>query len=116
MNLGAMRNLITVENPSDPVPDGLGGFTLNYVPADYPDWWAAIDRASVRASERLFAGTVISHASYILRGRFHAEIGMQTRLSWTDRAGAVHVTNVLDVTDPEGSGVETIVLCSEVAS
>jgi head-tail adaptor len=116
MNLGAFRNLITVENPGAPAPDGDGGFTLTYTAATQGQWWAAIQTATTRAAERIFAGTVTAHASYILNGRFHPEIGMQTRLSWTDRAGVRHVTNVLDVNDPQGSGVETVALVSEVAT
>jgi head-tail adaptor len=113
MNLGAQRNLVTVDNPGTPTPDGDGGYVLTYVAADPPEWWAAIARAGVAASERLFAGTVLTQASYILQGRFHEAITTETRLTWTDRAGVVHVTNVLDVTDPEGAGVETIALCAE---
>lgn len=116
MNLGNLRNLVTVETPGSPVADGDGGFTLAYTAAAQPQWWAAIQTATTRAAERIFAGTVTAHATYILNGRFHPEIGMQTRLSWTDRAGVRHVANVLDVIDSEGQGVETVVLVSEVTT
>jgi head-tail adaptor len=108
-----MRNLVTVENPTT-VSDGIGGFTQTWAAARPSEWWAAIDRAGVRAAERLFAGTVLTHASYVLRGRFHEEISTETRVSWEDRAGVTHTANVLDVTDPEGAGVETVILVSEL--
>jgi len=116
VNYGDLRNLVTVENPGAAVPDGDGGFTLTYTAADPGTWWASIEKATQRASEARFSGTVIAHASYILSGRFHPGIGAQTRLSWTDRAGARHHTNVMDVDDVEGRGVETTVLVSEVTT
>jgi hypothetical protein len=33
---------------------------------------------------------------------------------WTDQAGRVHTAEALDVQDPTGTGVETVVLASEV--
>jgi len=116
MNIGAMRNLVTVDNPGAAVSDGDGGFMLTYVAANPPEWWAAIDRAGVAASERLFAGTVLTHGTYILRGRFHEEMTTESRVTWVDRANVTHVANVLDVTDPEGAGEETIILVSEVTT
>jgi head-tail adaptor len=116
MNLGSQRNLVTVENPGAPAADGDGGFTLTYAAASQGQWWAAISTASARVAERVFSSTITGHANYILTGRFHPEIGLQTRLTWTDRAGAVHVSNVLDVNDTNGAGVETVALVSEIAT
>lgn len=115
MNIGAMRNLGTVQNQTT-VSDGIGGFTETWAAANPSEWWFAIERASVRASERLFAGTVLTHGSYILSGRHHEEMSTDSRVSWVDRAGVTHTANVLDVTDPEGAGVETVILVSELES
>jgi hypothetical protein len=116
IDIGALRQVVTLSNPGVPVPDGDGGYTQPYAPLDPPTWRAAIEAASVRASERHFAATVTAHASYILSGRFHPGIDTKTRMVWTDRAGEVHTANVLDVDDTEGAGVETVVLVSEVVA
>lgn len=114
--LGGQRNRVTVSNPGSPTPDGDGGFTLAYTAATPSAWWAAIQPATPRAAERLFAGTITAHADYILSGRFHPEIDSRTRLTWVDRARVTHITDVLDVIDNEGAGVETIALVSEVTT
>jgi len=115
LDLGALRTRVSVSNPGSPVPDGDGGFTLVYTKASPSEWWAGIQTATPRAAERIFSGTVVPHADYILNGRFHPQIDTRTRLTWTDRSGS-HVTDVLDVIDNEGAGVESIVLVSEVTT
>ena len=114
VTIGDLRQVGTLSNPGTPVADGDGGFTQTYTALDPEEWRFAIERASVRAAERHFAGAVIAHGTYIMRGRFHPDITTQTRIVWTDRSGAEHTGNVLDVDDTEGAGVETVVLVSEV--
>jgi Phage head-tail joining protein len=112
--VGELRQVVALSAPGAAVPDGDGGFTQLYTPLDPPIWRCAIEKASVRASERLFAGAVIAQATYILTGRFHPGISTKTRAVWVDRAGQMHTTDVLDVNDTEGAGVETVALVSEV--
>lgn len=114
LDLGRLRQVVTLANPGTPVPDGDSGFTETFAPLDPPVWRCAIEVASVRASERHFSGTVTAHASYILTGRYHPGITTETRMVWTDRSGTVHTANVLDVDDTEGAGVQTVVLVSEI--
>ncbi len=114
MNLGDNRQFVTVTNPGLPVADGDGGFTLAYVSASPSQWWAAIQVASARLAERLFAATVIAHSTHILTGRFHPGIITKSRLTWTDRAGVVHQSHVLAVNDDQSVGVQTIALVSEI--
>lgn len=114
ITIGELRQVGTLSAPGTPTPDGDGGFTQTYTPLDPAEWRFAIEKASVRAAERHFAATVTAHASYIMTGRFHAGITTQTRIVWVDRAGETHTGNVLDVDDPEGAGVQTVVLVSEV--
>jgi head-tail adaptor len=115
LNLGEQRNLVMVENPGTPVSDGGGGYTLAYAKANPEQWWAAIAKASAHASERVFAATVLAHATHILNGRYHPAITTKTRLTWTDRSGNAHASEVLDVDDVEGRGNELLVLVSEIA-
>lgn len=112
--IGELRQEGLVSNPGPPMPDGDASYTQTYTPLNPEKWRFAMEVASVRASERHFAATVIAHASYIFKGRYHPGITTQTRIVWTDRSGEVHTANVLDVDDTEGAGVETVVLVSEV--
>jgi len=114
IDIGSMRQVVTLSAPGVAVPDGDGGFTQTFTPLNPSEWRCAIESASVRASERIFGGTVMAHAAYIMTGRFHSGITTNTRLAWTDRAGEAHVGNALDVVDTEGAGVETVALVSEV--
>ncbi len=115
LNAGDLRHVCTLENPGAPVPDGEGGFIYVWTALVPSPWWAAISNASARNTERHFASTVIAHATHIADGRYHPGITTQTRVTWTDYGGRVHQAQVLDVEDVDGSGVESIVLLSEIA-
>jgi len=113
LDIGKLRQVVTLANPRDVTVDG--DTTQVYdVALDPPTWRAAIEKASVRAAERAFGATVIAQATNILTGRFHPGITTETRLTWVDRANVTHTANVLDVADPEGAGVATVVLVVEV--
>lgn len=114
--IGELRQVVTLSAPGPRVPDGHGRFTQTFAPLNPAEWRCAIEKATVRSAERHFAGTVISHAMYILRGRFHSGITTLTRMVWVDRAGATHTADVLDVNDSEGAGVETVALVAEVVT
>lgn len=113
-DVNAYRQTATLATVGTPVADGDGGWTQPLIALDPADWRCAIEAASVSSAERSFADTVIAQASYIMRGRFHSGITTKTQVQWTDRAGAVHTANVIDVDDPEGAGVETVIAVVEV--
>ena len=116
INIGTYRQEATLSAPSVVSPDGDGGFVSVFAALSPATWRCAIERASVAASERNFASTVISQATHILTGRFHSGITNKTRIVWVDRAGATHTANVLDAVDVEGAGVITVVAASEVVT
>ena len=116
INIGTYRQEVTLSAPGATSPDGDGGFVATYAALSPATWRCAIERASVASSERNFASTVISQATHILTGRFHAGITNKTRLVWVDRAGATHTANAIDVVDVEGAGVVTMVAASEVVT
>ena len=115
LDLGLLRQVVTVSAPGAPEPDGDGGFTQVYRPLDPPTWRCALEAAPPRPSETTAADTIVAHATYVLTGRYHPGITSQTRLVWTDRGGAVHTADALDVSDTEGAGIETVVLAAEIA-
>lgn len=114
--IGTYRQTATLSEASTPVADGDGGYSQTYVALSPATWRCGIERASAANAERHFASTVIAQATHILRGRFHSGITTSTRVQWTDRAGDVHIANVIDSVDPEGAGVETIVAAAEITN
>lgn len=115
MRLGTLRQVGTLSNPGVAVSDGDGGFTQTpYVALDPPEWRFSLVSASAGRAERQFAATIIAEATYMFTGRFHPGIVTETQIVWTDRAGASHTGRVLAVDDPEGAGVQTTVLVSEI--
>lgn len=114
VNAGAYRQIGSVYGTGTTSPDGDGGYIPRLEPLSPPEWRFAIEKATVSAGERHFGATVIAQATHILTGRFHAGITTKTQIVWVDRAGVSHSVNVIDVEDPEGAGVLTVVAAAEV--
>ncbi len=114
LELGDLRQSGALSAPVS-TPDAFGGETLSYQPLTLTPWFFKIRRASSLAAERVFASTVIAHATHMLSGRYNPEITTKTRIVWVDYAGATHTADVLDVDDTDGAGVETVALVSEIA-
>ncbi len=108
---GKRRHLVTLANPSTPVPDGDGSYTQEPVPLNPPYAYAAIVPATVRELERLMAGTVISEATDILSMPYHAQVTTQTIVTFNGRT--LRVTGVMN---PEERNRETICACVEVVA
>jgi hypothetical protein len=113
---GLRRQPVTLSAPTAPVPDGDGGYTQTYAALAPALWWAALAPAprTARTAETTSSDTVTAHATHVITGGYHPGITSQTRLVWTDHGGRVHTAEVLDVQDPAGAGIETVVLASEV--
>lgn len=80
--IGDYRHLVAVEDPSAPIPDGDGGYTLAWTPLDPAYWWIAIAPATVQDQERIGGGTstIVDKSSAIVTGRYHAGVSTSTRL------------------------------------
>lgn len=116
LDIGALRILVTLENPGDPVPDGDGGFTQTWTGCTPSKAWASIVGAKRGSRERVAHLTVVGQAVWDVTMRFHAEVTNQTRLRWTDRAGNEQIANVRDIDDVEYAGVQlNLIAVGEVA-
>jgi len=111
--LGRMAHTVYLEKRVQ-VADGEGGLTTAPTALDPPKMKAWIETASQRGMERLASGAIISEASHVIRARYHRDVDRQTQLTWTDRAGKVHIANVLDVNDLDGRANEMIIIAAEV--
>jgi SPP1 family predicted phage head-tail adaptor len=108
MATGAYRHKVAVDNPGESVPDGDGGFTTGWAPADPPIVEASIEAASVRALERETAGTVAATATHLIRTRYHKGITTLSRLTFEGRIFEVQTVINVDERD-----VALLLVCAE---
>lgn len=109
MDIGALRHRVELQNPGAAVPDGDGGFTQTWSALSPSPVWVSITPASARELERLAAGTVLSTASHIVRGRFHPGVSTKTRIVFGTR-----LFSVTGVANTEEKNEEMILTAVEV--
>jgi hypothetical protein len=103
---GQRRDLVTFEAPGNPVPDGHGGYSYTWTPLTPNGWYVRLRPATARDAERVTAGTVLTHVSYLVNGDYHPGVTTQARM--TDAAGRVYqVTSAIDV-DHRGDEMELV--------
>lgn len=114
LNLGSMKHMITIENPTNVTSGG-----------DTTQTWSACSPSTAKASigavpgkvlDRLKAGTIVAQASYLITLRFHAQIDVGTRVRWTNRKGDAHTAHVVDVEDVDNLSVEMRLVAQELTS
>ena len=96
-SIGQQRWLVTFEDPDPPVPDGEGGYLQTWTAVVPPTWFVRVRPATARDAERVTAGTVITHVSHVVYGRFHP--GVSTRTRMIHKGQTYHVTSVINVED-----------------
>ena len=106
---GERRHRVTLDAPGPSVPDPDGGWIDSWAPLDPPDWYCSIQPASARDLESIGAGTVLAQATHVVKGRYHAGITTQARLTFKGR-----ILNVLFVANRDERDIETHLVCSEV--
>lgn len=111
MTIGEHRHLVLLQAPGAPVPDGDGGFTQTWTDLSPNTWYCSIKPATARDLERVAAGTVISSASHIVEGRYHAGITTKTRIIFNSRT-----LTVTGVSNPEERNITTICTAEEVVA
>jgi len=107
--IGTHRHLVTCQGPGTPVADGDGGYTTGWSNLVPPTWRCSIEPATERDLERVAAGTVISTASHVLKGLYHPQLAVSSRLIFGTR-----VFQVTGVSDPEERHLRSHVLGIEL--
>jgi head-tail adaptor len=87
--IGDFRHLVTFQGPGTPVPDGDGGWTTAWTDLTPATWHVSIEPATARDLERVAAGTVMSTASHIVKGRHHPGVNTQTRMLFESRTFSI---------------------------
>jgi len=96
-SIGRDNQLVTFEDPGDPIRDGEGTYTQTWTPLVPATWYVRVSPATVRDAERLTAGTVLTHVSHLVHGRFHP--GVSTRTRMLHKGHVYQVTSVVNIDD-----------------
>jgi head-tail adaptor len=94
-SIGEDRHLVTFDAPGAAVPDGEGGFTRVPAPLAPPTWYVRIRPATARDVERAMAGTIITHRSHVIHGRYHPGVTLAARMHFEGRT--YQVTSVINI-------------------
>jgi len=94
-SIGRDNQLVTFEVPGAPVPDGEGGYTQAWTPLVPSTWYVRVRPATARDAEHVTAGTVITHVSHIVHGRFHP--GVTTRARMRCKGHVYQITSVTNL-------------------
>lgn len=106
--IGSHRHVVMLQNPAGtPIGTPDGSYTQLY--ADLGIWHCSIEPATQRDLERIAAGTVISEATHVLKGRWRDGITTGTRAIFNGR-----VFNVTGVSNLEERNVDLELVAVEV--
>lgn len=89
MSIGAYRHRVLFQAPGPAVPDGDGGYTQTWSDLAPGAWMVSIEPATARDLERVAAGTVLSTASHVVKGRYHDGVTTKTRMVFAGRTFAI---------------------------
>jgi SPP1 family predicted phage head-tail adaptor len=87
--IGDYRHLVLFQSPGTPVANGDGGFTQSWTDLVPGSWHVSIEPATARDLERVAAGTVLSTASHIVKGRYHPGVNTSTRMIFGGRTFSI---------------------------
>ena len=94
--IGEFRHRVVFQDPGPPVPDGKGGYSEEWTDLSPPTWFVQVQPASANDLERLTAGNVVTMASHVVRGRYHAGVSTKTRMLFDGRTFAITGTRTPD--------------------
>ena len=89
MSIGAYRHVVSFQNPGAAVPNGDGGWTQSWTDLSPASWHVSIEPATARDLERVAAGTVMSTATHIVKGRYHSGVTLETRMLFNGRTFSI---------------------------
>jgi len=107
---GQRRHIVTFETPSDPVPDGEGGYSYTWTALTPAGWYVSIRPATAADAEAALAGTQITHVSHVVQGDYHPGVTTDTRMIF--KGDVYQVTSAID---DEARGI-TMTLVADLQS
>jgi head-tail adaptor len=115
VELGRLRFMVTLENPSTPAADGDGSFTET-------PWTliggglmaASIEPATARNMERTVANTVQAQTTHLMHIRYVPDVTTKTRVKFTTPTGTISYFSVTGVENVDIKFKELVLSCQEV--
>lgn len=100
-SVGGHRHLVLFESPGAPIPDGDGGYTQEWTPLSPATWKVSIRPATAKDQEHVIAGTIVTHVSHIVHGRFHPQVTTLTRMIHAGRTYLITAVENPDLRNKE---------------
>ena len=95
--IGDFRHLVTFQDPGEPMPDGVGGYTQTWAPLQPPTWYVQIASPSAHDLERISGGgSVTTTATHMVRGRYHPGVSTKTRMLFNGKTYSITGTSTAD--------------------
>jgi len=98
--IGDFKHLVTFQERTT-APDGAGGYTETWQDLSPATWKVQIAPAAAADLERVAAGTVLTQATSIIRGRYHPGVSTQTRMLYNGKTYAITGAVFVDRRPPE---------------
>jgi head-tail adaptor len=89
MSIGEYRHLVTFKGPIGVVSDGDAGWITSYGDLTPAHWYVSIEPATARDLERVAAGTILSTATHIVKGRYHPGVTLQSQMIFQGRTFSI---------------------------
>jgi len=111
--VGDRPHRVTLQDPGEAMPDGVGGFTEGWSDLNPPAIYVRIQNASIADLERVTAGTVVTSATHIISGPYHPGVSTRTRLRFIDLQGRTRYFNVTGIGNRDERNVDMVLTCEE---
>jgi len=108
MPRGKRRHTVLLENPSEPIPDGNGGYSQTWSALSPPRMPAHITTATARDLETVLVNVVNAQATSIVTLDYHPQITTKTRITFGTR-----ILEVTGVKNDEERNRELTLTCIE---
>jgi ABC-type Fe3+ transport system substrate-binding protein len=82
--IGDFRERVTFQEPSDPLPDGAGGYTQTWQDLTPPTWKVQIVEAA-GDQEGVATGSVLTAVVTTIRGHYHPGISTRARMLYNGK-------------------------------
>jgi len=109
--IGEYVHLVSLTKAGPTPDDPEGGYDETWIPLDPPIWYCSIVEASARDLERISGGLTTQTATHLIRGRFHAQLAADCRITFRGR-----VFEVSSVHDRDQQRIDVDVIAREVTT
>lgn len=92
--IGDFVHVVSLAKAGATPDDPEGGYSETWIALDPPTWYCSIREATARDLERISGGLTTQSATHLIRGRYHAQLAKDCRITFRGRVfdvSSVHV-------------------------